>query len=280
MVRNPVVRVVVRRLYLAVPLLFVVSALSFLLSSLAPTNVLDVLLPNGSPAQYVALAHRLGLDQPVYEQYWHWLVHALGGNLGTSYTTGQGVKALIVQRFPVTLSLVVPTVVVMFVVGVGAGVVSAVHGGAVGRLIDSLTLVGFALAGVLGGCGPGVVLRREDPLASGYRVCVVGAVAGRLGTLDGAAGRRVVAAADRGDGRQTREAMMDVLASEHVRMAWANGIPPRVIFLQACAQERLDARCDGGRSPGHRSADRHGVRRAGVLAAGARVGPRHCSVDR
>ena len=232
MVRNPVVRVVVRRLYLAVPLLFVVSALSFLLSSLAPTNVLDVLLPNGSPAQYVALAHRLGLDQPVYEQYWHWLVHALGGNLGTSYTTGQGVKALIVQRFPVTLSLVVPTVVVMFVVGVVAGVVSAVHGGAVGRLIDSLTLVGFALPAFWVGAvlvsffavkihllpAIGYVSLAQSP-GDWARSMVLPVVALSLLPI------AVMA-------RQTREAMMDVLASEHVRMAWANGIPPRVIFFK------------------------------------------------
>ena len=232
MVRNPVVRVVVRRLYLAVPLLFVVSALSFLLSSLAPTNVLDVLLPNGSPAQYVALAHRLGLDQPVYEQYWHWLVHALGGNLGTSYTTGQGVKALIVQRFPVTLSLVVPTVVVMFLVGVGAGVVSAVHGGAVGRLIDSLTLVGFALPAFWVGAvlvsffavkihllpAIGYVSLAQSP-GDWARSMVLPVVALSLLPI------AVMA-------RQTREAMMDVLASEHVRMAWANGIPPRVIFFK------------------------------------------------
>lgn len=232
MLRNPVVRVVVRRLYLAVPLLFVVSALSFLLTSLAPTNVVDVLLPNGTPAQWAALSHRLGLDQPIYEQYWHWLVHALGGNLGTSYTTGQGVKALIVQRFPVTLSLVVPTVVVMFVVGVGAGVVSAVRGGALGRLIDSLTLVGFSLPAFwLGAVLVSVFAVRIHLFpAIGYvslaqspgdwaRSMVLPVCALSLLPI------AVMA-------RQTREAMMDVLASEHVRMAWANGIPPRVIFLK------------------------------------------------
>jgi peptide/nickel transport system permease protein len=142
------------------------------------------------------------------------------------------VKALIVQRFPVTLSLVVPTVVVMFLVGVGAGVVSAVHGGAVGRLIDSLTLVGFALPAFWVGAvlvsffavkihllpAIGYVSLAQSP-GDWARSMVLPVVALSLLPI------AVMA-------RQTREAMMDVLASEHVRMAWANGIPPRVIFFK------------------------------------------------
>ena len=230
--RNQVLRVVVRRLLLAVPLLFVVSALSFLLSSLAPSNVVDTLLPNATLAQRAALSHKLGLDQPVYEQYWHWLVHALQGNLGTSYTTGQGVAAEIGQRFPVTISLVIPTIVIMFIVGVWAGAFSAIRGGVLGRLVDTLTLVGFALPGFWVGAVLVAFFADKFHLlpAIGYvspsvsisqwaRSLVLPVCALSLLPI------AVVA-------RQTREAMMDVLASEHVRMPWANGIPPRMIYYR------------------------------------------------
>jgi peptide/nickel transport system permease protein len=230
--RNPVLRVVLRRLLLAVPLLFVVSALSFLLSSLAPSNVVDTLLPNATVAQRAALSHKLGLEQPVYEQYWRWFVHALHGNLGTSYTTGQSVVALIGQRLPVTLSLVIPTVIVMLVVGVGAGAVSAVRGGRLGRLIDIMTLVGFALPGFWVGAVlvSWFAVKLQLFPAIGYVSLTqsVGQWARSLVLPVCALSLLPIAIV----ARQTREAMMDVLASEHVRMAWANGIPPRLIFYR------------------------------------------------
>jgi peptide/nickel transport system permease protein len=230
--RNPVLRVVVRRLLLAVPLLFVVSALSFLLSSLAPASVVDSMLPDATFAQRAALSHKLGLDQPVYEQYWHWLVHALHGNFGASLTNGQSVAALIGQRFPVTISLVIPTIVIMFIVGVWAGAFSAIRGGALGRLIDTLTLVGFALPGFW--VGAVLVAFFADKF---HLLPAIGYVSPSVSISQWAKSLvlpvcalsllpiAVVA-------RQTREAMMDVLASEHVRMAWANGIPPRTIYYR------------------------------------------------
>jgi peptide/nickel transport system permease protein len=230
--RNAVLRVVARRFLLAVPLLFVVSALSFLLASLAPSNLVNVLLPSGTPAQQAALSKRLGFNQPVYEQYWHWVSHALSGNLGASYATGQGVAALIWQRLPVTLSLVIPTMVVMFVVGVSAGAVSAVRGGLLARVIDSLTLVGFALPGFWVGAVLVSLFAVKVHLfpAIGY-VSLAQSVGdwARSMVLPVCALSLLPIAVM---ARQTREAMMDVMASEHVRMAWANGIPPRTIFYR------------------------------------------------
>jgi peptide/nickel transport system permease protein len=231
--RDPVARVVARRLCLAVPLLFVVSALSFVLSSLAPINaVARILGPSGTAAQKAQLTRQLGLNQPVYERYWHWVEHALGGNLGTSYFTHQGVAALISQRFPVTLSLIIPTVVLMFVIGTTVGVASAVRGGGVGRVLDTLSLIGFALPGFWVGAvlvsffavklhvlpATGYVPLTQSP-GNWARSMVLPVTALALLPI------AVLA-------RQTREAMMDVLASEHVRMAWANGIPPRQIVYR------------------------------------------------
>ena len=229
---DPVVRVVARRLLLAVPLLVVVSALSFVLETLSPTQAVDVILPHGTVAQRALLSHRLGFDQPVYDQYWHWLSRASGGNLGTSYFTGQPVAGLISQRFPVTLSLIIPTVLVMFVLGVGAGVVSAVRGGGVGRAVDAVSLIWFAMPGFWVGAvlvaffavrlrwlpAIGYVPFSQSP-GEWARSMVLPVTA--LALLPAA----VMA-------RQMREAMMDVLASEHVRMAWANGIPPQLIHFR------------------------------------------------
>ena len=135
LVRNPVLRVVVRRCVIAVPLLFVVSALTFVLVSLTPGNAAEEILgTSATPAEYAALNRALGLNLPIYEQYWNWLRHALTGNLGQSIFTGQPVTQAIGQRLPVTLSLLVGALVVSVVIGVGLGVFSALRGGAVGQI--------------------------------------------------------------------------------------------------------------------------------------------------
>jgi ABC-type dipeptide/oligopeptide/nickel transport system permease component len=87
-------QLIVRRMLLAIPLLFVVSFLSFALVAVAPGDpAVDILGLNATKAQDASLDRQLGFDQPVPVQYWHWLVNALHGDLGTSFTSSQPVKA-------------------------------------------------------------------------------------------------------------------------------------------------------------------------------------------
>ena len=233
LVRNPVLRVVVRRCVMAVPLLFVVSALTFVLVSLTPGNAAEEILgTSATPAEYAALNRALGLDLPLYEQYWNWLRHALTGNLGQSIFTGQPVTQAIGQRLPVTLSLLVGALVVSVVIGVGLGVFSALRGGAVGRAADALALIGFSLPAFWVGAELIVIFavwRHWFP-ATGY-VSISDSPVGWLHSLVlPVAALSLYGIAS--TAKQTREAMLDVLASEHIRMAWANGISPRSIVFR------------------------------------------------
>jgi peptide/nickel transport system permease protein len=138
-------RIVARRLLQAIPLLLIVSSFTFILVSLIPGSVATALLgDSGTPAEYAALNHRLGLDQPVYVQYWHWLYHAFHGNLGLSLQNNQPVSAILNGRIDVTLTLVIATVVVVTIVGVTAGVVAALSKGVVARIIDGFSWIGLA----------------------------------------------------------------------------------------------------------------------------------------
>jgi peptide/nickel transport system permease protein len=232
-VRNPVLRVVARRCAIAVPLLLVVSALTFILVSLTPGNAAEEILgTSATPAEYAALERALGLNLPIYEQYWNWLEHALTGNLGQSIFTSQPVTQEIGQRLPVTLSLLVGALVVSAVAGVGLGVFSALRGGAVGRAADALALIGFSLPSFWVGAELIVIFavwRNWFP-ATGY-VSISASPAGWLHSLVlpvftlSLYGIASLA-------KQTREAMLDALASEHIRMALANGIPRRSIVFR------------------------------------------------
>jgi peptide/nickel transport system permease protein len=228
-----VLRVVLRRCVMTVPLLFVVSALTFVLVSLTPGNAAQQILgTQATPAEYAAFDRALGLNLPLYEQYWNWLRHALTGNLGHSIFTSQPVAQAIGQRLPVTLSLLVGALLVAVVVGIGLGVFSALRGGVVGRAIDVLSLVGFSLPDFWVGAELIVIFAvwRSWFPATGY-VSLSASPAGWLHSLVlpvAALSLYGIAAT----AKQTREAMLDVLGSEYIRMERANGISPVVIILR------------------------------------------------
>jgi peptide/nickel transport system permease protein len=233
LVRNPVLRVVLRRCVMAVPLLFVVSALTFVLVSLTPGNAAEEILgTSATPAAYAALNQALGLNLPLYDQYWDWLRHALTGNLGQSVFTSQPVTQEIGQRLPVTVSLLVGALVVSAVAGIGLGAFSALRGGVTGRIADALALIGFSLPGFWVGAELIVIFavwRNWFP-ATGY-VPISASPAGWLHSLV----LPVVTLSLYGiasTAKQTREAMLDVLATEHIRMARANGLPRRAIVFR------------------------------------------------
>src|SRR5271154_2226081 len=100
------VKVVVRRLALSLPVVLLVSALSFVLIDLLPGNAASALLgPSASAQQIRALTHSLGLDRPIWDQYWHWVIGVAHGNLGVSLENGQRVTSLLNPDLGVSISL-------------------------------------------------------------------------------------------------------------------------------------------------------------------------------
>src|SRR4051794_2752299 len=107
----------------ALPVLLLVSMLTFLLSSLIPGDVARVILGvNATQQQIDALTQQLGLDEPLLVRYWDWLVAALHGDLGTSIINGQSVSQSISERIGLTLSLIIGAVIIAGVLGVSLGV--------------------------------------------------------------------------------------------------------------------------------------------------------------
>lgn len=140
------IRFVIRRLLQAIPLLLVVSSLTFILASFIPGSVATALYgTSATPAQLAQINRKLGLDEPIYTQYWHWLSRAVQGNLGHSLLNGQSVAQILNGRLTVTLTLVIATVFVVALVGVGLGVLTSLRGGIVARSVDRLSWLGQGL---------------------------------------------------------------------------------------------------------------------------------------
>ncbi|MFO7546188.1 MAG: ABC transporter permease [Trueperaceae bacterium] len=120
--------VALRRLLTLVPVLIAISFVSFLLLAIIPGDPAVVMLgADASPGALEALRHRLGLDRPLLERFFWWIVNALRGDLGNSLYQQRPVADMVFERLPVTLLICFFATVVSIVIGVTAGVLSAVR---------------------------------------------------------------------------------------------------------------------------------------------------------
>src|SRR3712207_3700652 len=143
-------RFILRRLLAGVILLFVVSSLAYLLLYLGAGDIArQILGVSATQEQVAAKAASLGLDQPLLTRYVTWLSHAITGDFGTSWFTSQPVVAAIPSRLAVTLSLVIGTTILTAVVATALGVWAARKRGAPDRLVQIVSVLGFAIPGFL-----------------------------------------------------------------------------------------------------------------------------------
>ena len=120
---------VTRRLLVIIPTFFFITVMLFAIIHLAPGDPARVLIGERGlipPDQFEELRRRLGLDEPIYVQYFIWLGRLLQGNLGYSFVNNRPVKNLIGERIPNTLELVLAAEVVSVIIAVVLGVIAAV----------------------------------------------------------------------------------------------------------------------------------------------------------
>src|SRR5262245_2157552 len=133
------------RLYSMALTLLGLTVLVFLMLHLIPGTVVEQMIgADAMVSQQMVdqLKRFFGLDQPWYVQYGRWLGQLLRGDLGTSWRTGKPVLSLILERLPVTVELTVLSVAFALILGIAAGVVSAVRRD---RPVDHAARVGTLL---------------------------------------------------------------------------------------------------------------------------------------
>jgi peptide/nickel transport system permease protein len=119
-------RIIVRRLLAAVPVIWGVTFLTFIVLNTLPGDAASALLgDNSTPSQVQALRVRLHLNEPFLERYWHWFSAAATGNLGKSLADGQAVSTIIWHRLPVTAELVLYGLIVALAIAVPVAVLAA-----------------------------------------------------------------------------------------------------------------------------------------------------------
>ena len=136
-----------RRFLLVLPVLLGVCTLVFALIHLIPGDPVQVMLGEGATATDLAdLRARLGLNQPLLDQYAHFLRHLFMGDLGTSFRYREPVRELIFDRYPATILLAGSSMLLACLIAFPAGVLAAVHRGKSGdRIATTLSLLGLSL---------------------------------------------------------------------------------------------------------------------------------------
>jgi peptide/nickel transport system permease protein len=137
---------VIRRLLQSIAVLFIMSALVFA-GVYAIGNPIDILInPQADQAEIAAATKALGLDQPLWRQYWNFIAGAFTGDLGKSFSANIPAVQLIFERMPATLELALVAMVTAVVLGIPLGLVAGLKPDSwVGKTIMAGSILGFSL---------------------------------------------------------------------------------------------------------------------------------------
>jgi peptide/nickel transport system permease protein len=229
-------RLLLERLLWLVPTLVLATFGIFWLIHLAPGDPAITLAgENATAKQIETIRDELGLNQPFLVQYWHWLTHAVSGNLGTSLNTRQSVASAIGEALPTTLQLVVGGLLVAAILGIVAGVVSARRANtATDAVVSSLSSAGAAIPSFWLGLvlvslfalgthwfpATGFVSITSNPGQALQHLVLPSIALGVSGAAE--------------IGRQLRAVLIEILASDHIRTLRAKGLSEqRIIWRHA-----------------------------------------------
>ena len=226
-------RVLVRRLLLAVPTLAGVLVVVFLLLYVAPGDPVMAMVGERADPQTIArLRAELRLDDPLAVQFIHYAGGVLRGDLGRSYITGRPILSDLLERFPKTLQLAGAAMLLAAVCGITLGVLAARRpGGWTDRLSLAVAYLGISFPvywiGLLLILVFAVMLRWLPPSGYGRPAHLV------LPAL--ALGMRSIAFL----ARVTRSAMLEALGSDYARTARAKGVAERVVVVRHALRNAL-----------------------------------------
>jgi peptide/nickel transport system permease protein len=227
-------RYLAKRLVVAIPSLLIASLIVFTLPRLIPGDVVAMMLEEKAYAKDLEeLREKLGLNRPIYVQYFEWLGRAATGNLGESLWTRRPVLEEIGQRLPITLELALLSMVVAIAIAIPVGVIAAARQDtAQDYLFRSSAILGLSipnfwlatliivLPAIWWGWRPltGYVEITKDVTAHVVQMMLPAVI---LGVSFSAAMMRL-----------TRGMLLEVLRQDYVRTAWSKGLRERVIILK------------------------------------------------
>ena len=226
-------RFILRRVLLAIPTLFGVLVIAFLLLYVAPGDPVTAMIGERADSTTIArLRAELRLDDPLHVRFGHYVGNVVTGDFGRSYITNRPIVRDIRERFPKTLQLAAAAMLFASIAGITLGVLSARNpGGFVDRMALGIAYLGISFpvyyVGLLLILLFAVTLHLLPPSGYGsWKFLILPAVA---------LGMRSIAFL----ARVTRSSMLDALSADYVRTARAKGLSERVVTMRHALRNAL-----------------------------------------
>ena len=242
-------RYIVQRVWQLIPVLILVSIAVFLIVRIIPGDPVLVMMgvdaedrARISETQYQAMQQQLGLDRPIYVQYFNWVSRIVQGDMGSSLRSRRPIFEVIFERYPATIYLAVIAMFTGLIIAIPAGVIAAIRQNtradyaAMGFALWGIAMPNFWLAlmlivvfslhlGWLPSIGYANPL--EAPLRFLQHACLPAIV---MGTDLAAPLTRYI-----------RAEMLEQLKQDYVRTAWAKGLPGRMVIVRHALKNSLIA---------------------------------------
>ena len=232
---------VVQRLVSVVVIMIAMSILVFLATHALPSNAAALILGQYStPETQAALEHKLGFDQPLPVQYWHWASHMLQGDMGQSFEMKRQVAPILWDALSRSAILALSAMAVVSTLGLALGVIAAVWRGRwPDHAASILTYVGVSLPEFYWGLVLVLIFGSRFHLlpSTGYASLSdgVGAFVAHLILPVATLTLTLLAHVT----RLTRSSMMEALDSMYVKVARARGLPERLVILRHALRNAL-----------------------------------------
>lgn len=232
-----------RRIVHSVPVLLGVTLVVFAMMHLAPGDPAQAMLgPMATPENLAKIRHDLGLDRPLYTQYLTWVSHAVRGDFGDSIKMAAPVRTEVINRFGASLLLGGASFVIAILIGIPAGVLSALKRGSIfDRLIMLVMMAGISMPPFYLGMLLIVAFAFKIdifPMSGMYSTEGYGGIGDVLSHLVlpaltlSAASTTVIA-------RMTRSSVLEVINEDYVRTARSKGLAEQAVVLRHVLKNAL-----------------------------------------
>jgi peptide/nickel transport system permease protein len=225
---------IIRRIFSAVPVLFMVTVIVFSLMHIVPGDpVVQMLGEWAEPEAVEKLRKQLGFDKPIYIQYLSWVNDILHGDFGVSLKTRRPVLDEMLQRIPVTAQIALASWIIAILIGLPTGIIAALKRNS---LADAAA-TGFAMAGVampsfwlgiilimvvsvwLGWLPTSGFVHPGEDLVQSIKLTILPAITGGTGMA-----AMIM--------RQVRSSLLEVMSQDYIRTARAKGLPETIVVIR------------------------------------------------
>ncbi|MDD5659453.1 MAG: ABC transporter permease [Actinomycetota bacterium] len=221
---------ILKRILQIIPVIIGITILLFVLMYIIPEDPAKLILEKGATPQALQnLREKMGIDKPVYVQYWRYVKQLAKGDLGTSYRYRRSVNSILADHYPNSIKLAFAAIIIESIIGIFAGIVSAVKKYS---FLDVLVTVSTTILVCIPVYWLGMLLQIGFGLKLGWLPM--------SGMGDGSLKYYILPALTLASvstafvARITRSTMLDVMTNDYIRTAYAKGLSNNsVIFKHA-----------------------------------------------